>query len=526
MASQIFGTIIKTAAELKNIPVELKQRTIRPVKAQERELKKLLRKAQFTEFGRHYHFSEILLSRNVMEKYRQMVPVFDYNKMHDEWWYRSLKGEHNVTWPGKIKYFALSSGTSEASSKYIPITRELNSKITKASIRQLVSAVRYDFPKEFYNRGVLMIGGSTDLSYSRQGGYYAGDLSGISAGRIPKWFEFFYKPGQRISKIKDWSEKLDEMVKAAPSWDIGVIVGVPAWVQILLERIVKQYHLKTIHDLWPNLMVYVHSGVAFAPYEKSFERLFGKEVIYVESYLASEGYIAYQVDLKKRVMQLLVDNGIYFEFVPFDEENFDENGSIVEHPKTLLLSEVEVNKEYALLLSTCAGTWRYLIGDTIKILPPDGPIFGERPKEINIAITGRTKQFLSITGEHLSQDNMTQAVEMLAEELGVSITEFTVAGIKHDTMYAHHWYLGTDDAIDPQEAIKKIDGYLCKLNDDYAVERTEAIKELFIDVLPTHVFYDFMEERIGKWGGATKFPRVLKGQRYEMWTDYLTNLKR
>ena len=516
MASQLFGTIVKTAAELKNIPVQIKQKNIKPIKAQERELKKLLRKAQFTAFGKQYHFTDILLSKNVVEAFRKNVPVFDYNKMHNEWWYRALEGEHNVSWPGKIKYFALSSGTSEASSKYIPITRALNSKITKASIRQLVSAVRYDFPKEFYNRGVLMIGGSTDLSYSRKGGYYAGDLSGISAGRIPKWFEFFYKPGKKISQIKDWSEKLDEMVKAAPTWDIGVIVGVPAWVQILLERIIKEYNLKTIHDLWPNLMVYVHSGVAFAPYEKSFERLFGKEVIYVESYLASEGYIAYQVDLKKRVMQLLVDNGIYFEFVPFNEENFDENGNIVEHPKTLVLSEVEENTDYALLLSTCAGTWRYLIGDTIKFL---------NKERCEIIITGRTKQFLSITGEHLSQDNMTQAVDMMANELGVNITEFTVAGIKHDTMYAHHWYLGCDDKIDPQVAIKKIDENLCKLNDDYAVERTEAIKELFVDVLPTEVFYKFMEEKIGKWGGATKFPRVLKGQRYEMWKEYVEDLE-
>ena len=516
MASPLLGTLVKTAAELKNIPVEYKQKKLKPVKAQERELKKLLRKAQFTDFGSQYHFTDILLSKNPMEAFRKNVPVFDYNKMHDEWWYRALEGEHNVAWPGKIKYFALSSGTSEASSKYIPITRELNSKITKASIRQFASAVRYDFPVEFYNRGVLMIGGSTDLSYSRKGGYYAGDLSGISAGRIPKWFEFFYKPGQRISKIKDWSEKLDEMVKAAPTWDIGVIVGVPAWVQILLERIIKEYNLKTIHDIWPNLAVYVHSGVAFAPYEKSFEKLFGKEVIFVESYLASEGYIAYQVDLKKRVMQLLLDNGIYFEFVPFNEENFDENGNIVEHPKTLLLSEVEENTDYAILLSTCAGTWRYLIGDTIKFL---------NKERYEIAITGRTKQFLSITGEHLSQDNMTQAVDMLANELGVNITEFTVAGIKHDTMYAHHWYLGSDDPIDPQVAIKKIDEYLCKLNDDYAVERTEAIKELFIDVLPTELFYRFMEEKIGKWGGATKFPRVLKGPRYEMWVEFLRSQK-
>jgi hypothetical protein len=198
--------------------------------------------------------------------------------------------------------------------------------------------------------------------------------------------------------------------------------------------------------------------------------------------------------------------------VPFNEENFDEDGNIVANPKTLLLSEVETGVDYALLLSTCAGTWRYLIGDTIKFLDTE---------DCEIVITGRTKQFLSITGEHLSQDNMTQAVDMLVNELGVNITEFTVAGIKHNTMYAHHWYLGTDDPIDKEVAIKKIDEYLCKLNDDYAVERTEAIKELFIDVLPTEVFYKFMEEKIGKWGGATKFPRVLKGQRYEMWVEYL-----
>ena len=231
---------------------------------------------------------------------------------------------------------------------------------------------------------------------------------------------------------------MDLMVKAAPKRDIGVIVGVPAWVQILLERIIKEYKLKTIHDIWPNLMVYVHSGVAFAPYEKSFERIFGKEVLYVESYLASEGYIAYQVDLKQRVMQLLVDNGIYLEFVPFNEENFTEEGNIVENPKTLLLSEVQEGVDYALLLSTCAGTWRYLIGDTIRFL---------NRKNCEIVITGRTKQFLSITGEHLSQDNMTRAVDMMAEELGVEITEFTVAGIRHDTMYAHHWYLGCDEPI-------------------------------------------------------------------------------
>lgn len=515
MAIPVFGALVKTAAQIKNIPVEIRQNNINPVKAQKKELRKLLRRAQFTEFGKFYHFDEILASNDILEAFRKNVPVFDYNKMHDEWWHLNLEGKRNIAWPGKIKYFALSSGTSEAASKYIPITRGLNNRITRASIRQLVSATRYDFPTDFYSRGVLMIGGSTDLQYNEEFDYYAGDLSGISAGKIPSWFEFFYKPGQKISKIKDWGEKMDLMVKEAPKWDIGIIVGVPAWVQILLERIIKEYNLKTIHDIWPNLMVYVHSGVAFAPYEKSFERIFGKEVIYIESYLASEGYIAYQIDLKKRVMQLLVDNGIYFEFVPFNEENFTEDGTIVEHPKTLLLSEVKENTDYAILLSTCAGTWRYLIGDTIKFL---------NKENCEIAITGRTKQFLSITGEHLSQDNMTRAVDMMAEDLGVHITEFTVAGIRHDTMYAHHWYLACDEPIDKELAIKRIDQYLCELNDDYAVERTEAIKTLFIDVLPTHAFYEFMEQKIGKWGGATKFPRVMKGKRYDMWKEYVDSL--
>lgn len=512
MQVPVVGSIIKTAAELKNIPVQRKQRKLNPIKAQERELKKLLRRAQFTEFGQEYNFSEILKSDNILEAYRKTVPVFDYNKMHNEWWYRNLKGERNIAWPGKIKYFALSSGTSEAASKFIPINRPMLNTITNAGIRQLASAAQYDFPLSFYNTGVLMIAGSTDLQYFKEGNYYAGDLSGISAGRIPKWFEMFYKPGNKISKIKNWPEKLNEMVKAAPTWNIGVIVGVPAWVQILLERICKEYHLNNIHEMWPNLTVYVHSGVAFTPYEKSFERLFGKEVLFVESYLASEGYIAYQVDLKKRVMQLLVDNGIYFEFVPFDEKNFDEDGNIRSDCQTKLLSEVEEGVNYAILLSTCAGTWRYLIGDTVKF---------NDASHCDIAVTGRTKHFLSITGEHLSQDNMNKAVEMLSDELGVDICEFTVAGLRHDTMFGHHWYIGTDDKLDPETAIKKIDGYLCELNDDYKVERLEAIKQLYIDVLPTQVFYDFMQEKIGKSGGATKFPRVLKGDRYEAWKEFL-----
>lgn len=507
--SKILGTLVKTVYSVGNIPIDIKQKRLDPIKAQTKELKKLIRKASTTAFGEYYHFDKILNSDDVFNAFRENVPIFDYNSMYKNWWFRALNGETFVTWPGRIKYFALSSGTSESSSKFIPITNNMLSSIKKASLRQILSATKHSFPIDFYDKGFLMIGGSTHLQYN--GTYYSGDLSGISAAKLPFWFEYFYKPGRKISRTTDWNSKLDEMVKKAPSWDIGVLVGVPSWVQILLERIIKEYNLNTIHDLWPSLSAYVHSGVAFGPYEKSFERLFGKPVIYSESYLASEGYIAYQVDLNKRIMQLIVDNGIYYEFVPFNESNFDEDGNIKSDCKALTIKEIEENVDYALLLSTNAGSWRYLIGDVIKFVDKE---------RCEIIITGRTKQFLSLVGEHLSQDNMNQAIENTSKDLKISINEFTVAGIRNDNNFAHHWYLACDTPIDKNVVIDTIDQHLKVLNDDYRVEREEALKDLHIDILPTHIFYDFME-KVGKIGGATKFPRVLKGKRYEEWQQFI-----
>lgn len=509
----LLGSIIKKAYELRNMPVEMKKQRQNPVSAQIAQLRKLLQKAEFTAFGEEYNFEAILADKNIVESFASRVPVFDYNTMYKQWWYRALNGEAYVAWPGRVNYFALSSGTSEASSKHIPITQDMLTSIKRASVRQLVSASKYDFPVHFYEKGILMIGGSTHLNYN--GTYFAGDLSGITAGNIPFWFEHFYKPGRRISKATDWATKLNEMVKKAPSWDIGVIVGVPAWVQILLERIIKEYNLTTIHDIWPNLTVYVHSGVSFAPYEKSFEKLFSKPVIYSESYLASEGYIAYQTRLDKRIMQLIVDNGIYYEFVPFNEQNFDEEGNLLSNPQALSLQQAQNNVEYALLLSTNAGAWRYLIGDTIKFT---------NVEQCEIIITGRTKQFLSICGEHLSVENMSRAIELLQEEMNITVKEFTVSGFRHGSMFAHRWYLGTDDKVDTVEAVKKIDGYLNQLNDDYMVERTEAITDIFMEVVPTRVFYEYLKKQ-GKEGSANKFPRVLKGQRLEDWENYLSEFK-
>jgi hypothetical protein len=439
------------------------------------------------------------------------VPIHNYNKIYSDWWKLALKGIKNVCWPGRVKYFALSSGTSEASSKYIPVTKDMTQAIRKTSVRQILTLSKYDLDPELFEAGILMLGGSTHLN--RKGSVFEGDLSGIQAARLPFWFQHFYKPGKKIARSRNWDAKLDEMARRATEWDIGIIVGVPAWIQILMEKVIKYHRVNTIHDVWPNLRVYVHGGVSFDPYRKGFERLLGRPIFYIETYLASEGFIAFQAYPNKRSMRLVLNNGMFYEFVPFEAKNFDTNGEIHADAETLMIDEVEEGKEYAILLSTCSGAWRYLIGDVIKFTSLD---------EMEIVITGRTKHFLSLCGEHLSVDNMNKAIELVANDFNINIPEFTVAGIPYDSLFAHHWFIGTDDKVDPKALKEKIDLHLKELNDDYAVERSAALKEVLVDVLPIKTFYSWMESK-GKVGGQNKFPRVMKNAQLDDWKTFLQN---
>jgi hypothetical protein len=201
--------------------------------------------------------------------------------------------------------------------------------IQRTSIRQIISLGGYTgLPDDLFSKGILMLGGSTHLS--QRGSYFEGDLSGITASKIPFWFQHFYKPGKKIARETDWSAKLEEIVENAGNWDIGILVGVPAWCQLLMEKIIEKYKLKTIHDMWPNLTIYVHGGVSFEPYRKSFEHLVAKPLTYIETYLASEGFIAYQDEQDNRSMQLVMNNGLFYEFVPFNNENFNQDGELVE----------------------------------------------------------------------------------------------------------------------------------------------------------------------------------------------------
>jgi hypothetical protein len=504
----LIGKAIKRA-----LAIQTKLKIVRiPQKPEKKQLKtllKLLKKAQLTAFGVHHGFEEIINSNDPQKEFKKRVPIFDYDLIHNQWWYRSLEGEENVAWPGKVKYFALSSGTSGAPSKKIPVTLSMIRSIRRTSVRQILSLADYDLEPELFEKGILMIGGSSDLQ--KKNNYYEGDLSGINATQVPFWFQAHYKPGKKIARERDWEAKLEEIVRCAKDWDIGIVVGVPAWVQIVMERVIQHYNLNTIHDIWPNLSIFVHGGVFFEPYKTGFEKLCARPLEYIETYLASEGFIALQSKKDMKGMELVLNNGIYLEFIPFNESNFQSDGSLLSNPEVLSISEVKEDVDYAIILSTCAGAWRYLIGDTIRFL---------NKSRSEITITGRTKHYLSLCGEHMSVDNMNYGILSAAKDFKIDIPEFCVAGEIDDKVFKHKWFIGTDDNVDADLFKQKLDEYIKSVNDDYKVERRSALKEMELQIIPVSIFYDWMRS-IGKEGGQNKFPRVLKKEQLADWEAYI-----
>jgi hypothetical protein len=505
---QFLGSVIKRALTLRRT-LRRVRRTPSASQMQRKTLVKLLKKARHTAFGKHYEFDAILAANRPEKLFQKIVPIFDYESMHNQWWHQSLEGASDIAWPGKIKYFALSSGTSAAASKYIPVTNAMIRAMRKTSVRQILSLVHYDFPEELFAKGVLVLGGSSDLT--KVGDYFQGDLSGINQANMPFYAAPFYKPGRQIAKHRDWNLKLDEIVRKAPEWDIAMLTGVPAWNQMVLERVIAHYKLNHIHEIWPNLSVFIYGGVALEPYKKGFDALLGKPIHYVETYLASEGFVAYQSRPGVKGMELVLNNGIFAEFVPFNETNFFPDGRLRPNAHALWIEEVEEGVEYAILLSTNAGAWRYLIGDTIRFT-------SLAHKEI--IITGRTKHFLSLCGEHLSVDNMNRAVEGLAQKYNLSMPEFTVMGTQDGVEFGHFWYLGVDGPLPEVDFTEDLDHLLKVMNDDYALEREHALKHLRVRLVPVDWFYDWMDQQ-GKLGGQHKFPRVLDNDRMQDWLTFV-----
>ena len=493
-----FGQILKTFLETKH--ALLPQEPADPAAAQEAQLRNLLQTAQDTAFGKFYDFAGLLEKEDVRRAYAKRVPLHDYNRMNERWWKQQRKFP-DITWPGQPEYYALSSGTTGKKSKRIPVTDEMLSCTQAVGRAQAESLANFDLPAALFEKDILMLTSSADLEENKHGAL-EGEISGINVSNMPGFMEGFYKPGLEIASIPDWDERVQRIAEEAPKWDVAALAGIPSWMVMMMRKVIEVNKLKNIHEIWPNLTVYTTGGVAFEPYRQSFEALLDHPIIIMDTYLASEGFYAFNARPDTMAMQLALDHGLYFEFVPHDETGFDATGAILEKPKVVDFRDVEENKDYALIASTPAGAWRYMIGDTIKFTNKD---------LMEIVITGRTKYWLNVVGSQLSEEKLNAAIKALNDDTKAAIKEFTVGAVKTEDGkdYYHQWIVGIESGeLDPAKAVDILDTHLKEVNKNYKVARTKALKGVKVRVAPAEQLYAFLE-RTKKKGGQIKFPKVM-----------------
>jgi hypothetical protein len=502
----VIGDLIKRALDITGKIISDPQ----PVEAQEKVLRALLEKAKYTAFGKAYQFSKILESDDIIATYQKYVPVHDYDKIKSDWWHYLLEGHQNVTWPGGQQYFAISSGTT-SSNKHIPVTDDMLSCIRNAGISEITNISAFDLPGEFFTKQILMLGSSTNLVENND--FKEGEISGISASNLPSWFNGFYKPGSEIASINDFDEKIRAIAEKAPEWDIGCLSGIPAWIELMLKEIIHYHKLENIHQIWPNLTVYTTGGVAFEPYRKSLEKLLARPLIYIDTYLASEGFLAIQKRPDTTSMALFPDNGIFYEFVPFNSENVDENGLVRPGGVVHALADAQEGLEYVLLISTVSGAWRYMIGDTVVITDK---------ARAEIKITGRTKHYLNVAGEQLSVNQMNDGLAVLEQQYDVAIKEYIAATVHENDQYILKWFVGCERSLDKIDVADTLDAALKERSKNYAVARTRALKTVKVELIPEDIFYQWSQETKKK-GGQIKIPRVMKQEDFEQFSSFVAS---
>lgn len=506
----LLGKIIKSGIRL---GATREETLLSPLTQQKFQLRRLLLEARDTAIGREYGFHDILTTRDLVGAFQKNVPLHDYDRIYDNWWSRAREDEADVVWPGMIPWFAVSSGTSGAASKYIPVTPDMIRAMKKVSRRMFCDLSKFDVPADQFTRQMLMVGSCTRLT--DEGEHQVGDMSGIIGMNRPFWIERYYRPGKHITDLPEWDLRIEKIAEEAPGWDIGFIVGNVAWVQLIFERIIERHGLKHIHEIWPNFRFLTHGGIFFEPYRNTFEQLIGQPVLYMDSYMASEGFIGYQTRPGSRDLKLLTDCGLFYEFVPFDEENFDENGDLRPNAKAIWLEKVEADRDYAILLTTPSGAWRYLLGDTVRFTDLS---------RMEFRVTGRVKHYLSVVGEHISVDNMNEAIRRTDRDFGAGIKEFTAQAVPHGTHWAHQWYVSADhpEMLNAVQFASALDQHLQEINDDYRVERRYALRDVRVELLPHDFFYRWLDHQ-GKLNGQAKVPRVLKGAVQQNFEAFLRN---
>lgn len=485
--------------------ISLKLNKIRKnaVSFQDKVFAKLISQAAETSFGKDHGFAQI----KTYEDFKQQVPVRDYEQLRP-YIERVIHGEENVLWPGKPVYFAKTSGTTSGV-KYIPISRESISKQIKAARNALLNYIHETGKTDFINGKMIFLQGSPEME--EKAGILTGRLSGIVAHHVPGYLLENRKPSYKVNCIEDWEEKVDAIVEETLRENMTLISGIPPWCQMYFDRLSAKAGGKKIKDIFPNFKLFVHGGVNYAPYQARMEESIGFAVDAIETYPASEGFVAFQDSQKAPGLLLLVDSGVFYEFIPVDEY-FNES------PTRLSLREIELEQNYALIMNTSAGLWGYSIGDTIKFISKN---------PYKILVTGRIKHFISAFGEHVIGEEVESALLRVAATEHVEITEFTVAPQinppKGELPY-HEWFVEFKQApADLLQFAGKVDEALQQKN-IYYFDLIEGgiLQPLKIRALKKDTFIDYMRSK-GKLGGQNKVPRLANDRQI---VDELTSLSR
>jgi len=468
-----------------------------PHEVQEEWFEKLISEARDTEWGRKYDYHSIRTDSD----FRGRVPVSDYNDLKP-YIDRLRKGEQNILWPSDVKWFAKSSGTTGDKSKFIPVTEEALEECHYKGGKDLLSIYCNNNPStRIFSGKWLALGGSFNLD-DAQADTYHGDVSAIIMENLPFWTQLIRTPDLSVALMNEWESKIERIARITIEEDVANITGVPSWMMVLLNRVMELKGISNISEVWPNLELFVHGGVSFVPYREQYRRICPPGMNYLETYNASEGFFGIQDRLDSDDMLLMLDYGIYYEFMPVSEIGNP-------HPLTIGLDHVEPGLNYALIISTNAGLWRYMIGDTIVFTSVD---------PYRIRITGRTKNFINAFGEELMIENADKALAIACEKSGAEIRDYTAAPVYLDENQhaAHEWLIEFETPPESLEYFTEIlDNALKSLNSDYEAKRYHnmILKSPLIHSMKPGTFYNWLRDK-GKLGGQNKVPRLSNDRKY------------
>ncbi len=459
--------------------------------------RKLVTTARDTEWGRKYDYKSI----RTPEQFRERVPLSEYNDLKP-YINRLRRGEQNILWPSDVKWFAKSSGTTSDKSKFIPVSEEALEECHFKGGKDLLSIYCNNNPdSRIFSGKVLGLGGSITRDNDHAETFH-GDVSAIIMENLPYWVELIRTPELKVALMNEWESKIERIARITKDEDVTNISGVPSWTLLLLKRILEITGKKNIGEVWPNLELFIHGGVNFAPYREQFSKIAPVGMKYLETYNASEGFFGIQDLNTPGEMLLMLDYGIYYEFMPLTEYDVLTN-------KTVSLDQVETGINYALVISTNAGLWRYLIGDTIQFTSLD---------PYRIRITGRTTSFINAVGEELIIDNAEKALATACEKASAAITDYTAAPVYFgdNSNAAHEWLIEFETAPASLDYFTEIlDNALKTLNSDYEAKRYHnmILRPPIVRQLATGTFYRWLKER-GKLGGQNKVPRLSNDRKY------------